>query len=1065
MFSLQRAKALAASSVSSVFTGHTPQSILRSSARTTPLASPSVSPGRSITPPLRPREAKISFMEQIDNKYIKGVLTPDKDLPASSPLTKSAQDTIWTERMTLSISNTSTKDLDEMDESSSGIQDGSPSKMEASREASNISARSDQTTLEYHDAPTPEDMEDDVVTVTAKSELLIFKDSLPSEVGTIAAPEIRVTEVQELQDKDTVDANTDHISLSENDTETLHQLTAVQEIVTQVKCASEEVEDNAQTVGMDPESVSSTQDSASVISIHDSEDVASAHSEHLNEENEVVELNGEVELHVLEDKSLVTEEYPVARSPLSCCLEEEDKDLKEKEASESELMTSCHQLHPAIEFQVYSNAEFIEEHYTCEHSDDRNSLETDDAEVENALAASNFTLILEEEGEGGEHEAAEGEAGENEAAETEVLESNHSSDKELKTLSKMSFTMTEEYAGQEIKITDTCPANAFTLVDGEHETKIMETLPYVPEPIKVAVEENLLDVFKGNSGKDFTSEVDHESAHENESLKKRRSVRTARTPAKKKETKSEDMGAESVIQAVTPQKRSDVAGLRESLETSPKEDLSAVANPQTPRRTVRKSARTESKSAELEVQHPVTPRRGRKAKENEEKLTLATSQEEQPSSQIFRRKRSQVPEKTQSTEVGLTSVDEVTVQLPLSPARTRRSKAPISDEVNKGNEDLLDPKVGVLTPPRITRSSKIIQEAETELLTKTSETDQVTTPTRGRRGKRAVNELVKHFELNAIQTNSSPPVSPKRVSLRWSRIKSENQIDHQAAEQENTQSQEQIVDTPRKRTKKSNVGKLAEESTEISKKPLLLEQADELALTKGTKKGNLSVRQTRKRALPSVSEESVEERLNVLHPVDSQHTAPNADQDDQIKSIRLTRTRLSNPSTFADPSTVTFAFTTPTPRRRKNAKVELVVPPISPESVQPPFAPQYIFSPPSLRSRRTTRNSTIVTEKEQDLKIPESHDKETEVPKEQILKRPRGRPPKHKGNKAGKSVGKATWSPPSVEIQLLSPPESPDVDSENTKSVSTETKALNQNQLRRTRRRIVSIPVTRRKIR
>lgn len=60
-----------------------------------------------------------------------------------------------------------------------------------------------------------------------------------------------------------------------------------------------------------------------VISIHDSEDIASAHSEHLNEEHEVVELNGEVDLQVVENKSLVIEEYAVARSPLHRCLKEE----------------------------------------------------------------------------------------------------------------------------------------------------------------------------------------------------------------------------------------------------------------------------------------------------------------------------------------------------------------------------------------------------------------------------------------------------------------------------------------------------------------------------------------------------------------------------------------------------------------------------------------------------------------------------------------------------------------------------------------------------------------------
>lgn len=45
------------------FPGFTPQSILRSSLRTTPLATPSASPGRSVTPPLRAKEPRISFRE------------------------------------------------------------------------------------------------------------------------------------------------------------------------------------------------------------------------------------------------------------------------------------------------------------------------------------------------------------------------------------------------------------------------------------------------------------------------------------------------------------------------------------------------------------------------------------------------------------------------------------------------------------------------------------------------------------------------------------------------------------------------------------------------------------------------------------------------------------------------------------------------------------------------------------------------------------------------------------------------------------------------------------------
>lgn len=49
------------------FPGFTPQSILRSSLRTTPLATPSASPGRSVTPPLRAKEPRISFREENAN--------------------------------------------------------------------------------------------------------------------------------------------------------------------------------------------------------------------------------------------------------------------------------------------------------------------------------------------------------------------------------------------------------------------------------------------------------------------------------------------------------------------------------------------------------------------------------------------------------------------------------------------------------------------------------------------------------------------------------------------------------------------------------------------------------------------------------------------------------------------------------------------------------------------------------------------------------------------------------------------------------------------------------------
>ncbi|XP_028257468.1 protein ELYS isoform X2 [Parambassis ranga] len=62
---VKRARALAASGP--VFSGFTPQSILRSSLRPTPVATPSASPGRSITPPLRSKESRITFIEEAES--------------------------------------------------------------------------------------------------------------------------------------------------------------------------------------------------------------------------------------------------------------------------------------------------------------------------------------------------------------------------------------------------------------------------------------------------------------------------------------------------------------------------------------------------------------------------------------------------------------------------------------------------------------------------------------------------------------------------------------------------------------------------------------------------------------------------------------------------------------------------------------------------------------------------------------------------------------------------------------------------------------------------------------
>lgn len=59
------------------FPAFTPQSMLRSSLHTTPLATPSASPGQSVTPPLQAKEHRISFREEnLNAKWTVGVSWP-----------------------------------------------------------------------------------------------------------------------------------------------------------------------------------------------------------------------------------------------------------------------------------------------------------------------------------------------------------------------------------------------------------------------------------------------------------------------------------------------------------------------------------------------------------------------------------------------------------------------------------------------------------------------------------------------------------------------------------------------------------------------------------------------------------------------------------------------------------------------------------------------------------------------------------------------------------------------------------------------------------------------------
>uniref|UniRef100_A0A8D2J3V6 AT-hook containing transcription factor 1 n=1 Tax=Varanus komodoensis TaxID=61221 RepID=A0A8D2J3V6_VARKO len=148
-----RAKALTSTSSS----GFTPQSILRSSVRTTPLVTPTASPARSITPPLRAKETKISFMEESEASQWTAGMTDHKTKHSAISseynynLEAQMEDTWTKNRKTPSFSACRPQENhEEMDLLPECIPSDPLDKTESSKETNNTFAKSAKTSLQYH---------------------------------------------------------------------------------------------------------------------------------------------------------------------------------------------------------------------------------------------------------------------------------------------------------------------------------------------------------------------------------------------------------------------------------------------------------------------------------------------------------------------------------------------------------------------------------------------------------------------------------------------------------------------------------------------------------------------------------------------------------------------------------------------------------------------------------------------------------------------------------------------------------------------------------------------------
>ncbi|KAL4673333.1 hypothetical protein H8959_017267 [Pygathrix nigripes] len=517
---VKKAKSLAMSVTTSGFSEFTPQSILRSALRSTPLASPSPSPGRS---PQRLKETRISFVEEdVNPKWIPGAAddsklevftTPKKcAVPAETEWLKSK------DRTTSFFLNSTEKEHQEMDMGSQRLE-----KLDVSKGNSSISITSDETTLEYQDAPSPEDLEETVFTACKpKSSSTALTTNVTEQTEKDGGKDVFASEVtpSDLQKKmgNLEDAETKDLLVAAEAFSELNHLSPVQGIEASL-CAPSVYEGKVFTqkskAPVLDEGLTSVETYSSAIRANDNKSVAgilgdSGNSSLTISEGPIISerrLNQEVVLNLKEDHEvevdvlkesvdLPEEKLPISDSPpdtQEIHVIEQEK-LEAQDSGEEARNLPFNELYPSGTLKLQYNFDTIDQQF-CDLADNKDTAECDIAEVDGELfvAQSNFTLILEGE---------EGEAEPGDFASSDVLP-------------KAANTATEEKLVCSGENDDHGQvADLPSAITSDQKSQKVETLPYVPEPIKVAIAENLLDVIKDTRSKEITSDTMEQSIHE-----------------------------------------------------------------------------------------------------------------------------------------------------------------------------------------------------------------------------------------------------------------------------------------------------------------------------------------------------------------------------------------------------------------------------------------------------------------------------------------------------------------------------------------------------------------------
>uniref|UniRef100_A0A8C4V1Q2 AT-hook containing transcription factor 1 n=1 Tax=Falco tinnunculus TaxID=100819 RepID=A0A8C4V1Q2_FALTI len=741
------------------------------------------------------------------------------------------------------------------------------------------------------------------------------------------------------------------------------------------------------------------------------------------------------ELEKEEDSDIIENKPSQIEQPDSSELRKEAGVAVKAQISEDAPETSPDsELHPSGNFQYSYNT--AEQQFICDLPDNRDG-ECDAAEGELFISESNFSLVL------------EGEEGEAEMGDPVLVDA-----------SKPAGTTTEEKPVNNLGNTENQEhvTNSVSTVTSDQESQnVTESLPYVPEPIKVAIAENLLDVIKDTRSKEFTSEVVEQSIHETIGKKVTRfqKAKSALTVPEVVEDETSKLPVEYVITPRTRARGQLSRNLR--IPSAGDQQLLKTDDPVlfglSPRRSTRRKKeavetshlQTEENAQAEEI--PVTPRRGRKPKHTNVEKTEDGHSDGQTLSVS-----------TQSIAVtprrGLRRAKEAASE-PLEEANEERSLAEggsvtvsATSKRNRGQKETgqSDPghKIKLATSPsRSARKQKSTHLEFTENVVKSQEvqpSDQLLLPVptkRGRRKKINSSEVSENSDLDLSKSLLSQtelklpvtPVTPRRKSL------STQEDLHSGREVE-------ILDTPRRRVRRV-----------LHAKP---EKADTHGQTPAQPNEEPSTPRTpgrtgrRGRKKQSVLEKSAGEEASPKGPDGSPMLLEdvNPSERDEISrtltdSVTRTRSRKTPMhQKLSVEENESFLFSPPLTKLAKKFKAGKAGHPVQLKDLDPDLSSQFVFSPPLLRSRRKN------VSKEEDTKSLESVGK-------QKLKR--GRTAKSKMRKATKE---GSWSPPPVEIKFISPFGSP-VD-----GTKKETADMAEKTLRKNKKRLSNFPkpVVRRKM-